>query len=128
MVRLAWTLLAITLILSGCGTSTGGGAATPTLPTSPGAIVVASPSPESPPAVQAALADAAAQLGVGASQLHVDQVTPRDWPDSSLGCPRPDEMYSQIVTPGYLIIITSAGKRLEYHSDTQSRVVLCSES
>ena len=85
-------------------------------------------SPESPPALQAALTDAAAHLGVAVGEVHVEQITTRDWPDSSLGCPRPGEMYSQIVTPGYLIIITGAGTRLEYHSDTQSRMVLCSES
>jgi len=36
-------------------------------------------------------------------------------------------MYSQIVTPGYLIVIAGGGKNLEYHSDTRGRVVLCQE-
>ena len=78
--------------------------------------------------VQLALADAVSHLGVTAQQLHLDQVEPRQWPDSSLGCPRPGMMYSQIVTPGYLIIISGAGKNLEYHTDTASRVVLCKEN
>jgi hypothetical protein len=77
--------------------------------------------------VDAALQDAAAHLGVSVSSLHVDQVEARQWPDSSLGCPKPGLMYSQIVTPGFLIVISGAGKQLEYHTDTRGRVVLCQE-
>ncbi len=79
------------------------------------------------PAVDAAQRDAAAHLGVSPAALKVDQVEPRQWGDSSLGCPKPGQMYSQIVTPGFLIIISGAGKQLEYHADTRGRVVLCQE-
>jgi hypothetical protein len=79
--------------------------------------------------VDAALQDAATQLGVGKDQLHVDKAEARQWPDSSLGCPRPGMLYSQIVTPGFLIVIsTTSGKQLEYHTDTGSHVVLCTET
>ena len=85
--------------------------------------------PDPQPATDAALGDAATHLGVGRDQLHVDQVDAHQWPDSSLGCPKPGIMYSQIVTPGFLILISSSsGKQLEYHTDGQSRVVLCKES
>ena len=79
------------------------------------------------PAVDAAQRDAAAHLGVSPAALKVDQVEPRQWGDSSLGCPKPGQMYSQIVTPGFVIIISGAGKQLEYHADTRGRVVLCQE-
>jgi hypothetical protein len=42
-------------------------------------------------------------------------------------------MYSQIVTPGFLIVISGGGagggavKQLEYHSDARGNVVLCQE-
>jgi hypothetical protein len=36
-------------------------------------------------------------------------------------------MYSQIVTPGFVIVISAAGKQLEYHTDTRGQVVLCQE-
>jgi hypothetical protein len=80
-------------------------------------------------AVDAAMRDAAARLNLasGASDIHVQQVEAREWPDSSLGCPRQGVMYSQIVTPGYLIVISAAGKQLEYHADSRGRVVLCQE-
>jgi hypothetical protein len=82
---------------------------------------------EPQPAVDAALRDAAAHLGVSPTNLKVDQVEPRQWGDSSLGCPKPGLMYSQIVTPGFVITVSGAGKQLEYHSDTRGRVVLCQE-
>ena len=38
-------------------------------------------------------------------------------------------MYSQVVTPGYLIVISAAAARqLEYHTDARGRVVLCQET
>ena len=74
-----------------------------------------------------ALCDAAAHLAVNSDALRVDQLEARQWGDSSLGCPKPGIMYSQIVTPGFLILITGAGKQLEYHTDARGRVVLCQE-
>ena len=85
--------------------------------------------PEAAAVVDAALTDAATHLNLGKDQLRVDQVESQQWPDSSLGCPQPGQLYSQIVTPGYLIIISSSsGKQLEYHADTRSLVTLCHES
>jgi len=97
---------------------------------SPQASPVTSPSPaaQNNPAVDAALREAATYLGVPATSLTVERVEPRDWPDAALGCPRPDVMYAQVVTPGYLVVISGAGKVLEYHTDAQgTRVALCQE-
>jgi hypothetical protein len=77
--------------------------------------------------VDAVLRDAGAHLGVSPTALHVDRVEAHEWGDSSLGCPRPDLMYSQVVTPGFVIVISGAGKQLEYHTDTRGQVVLCQE-
>jgi hypothetical protein len=93
-------------------------------PVLPGSSSNANPQPS----VDASLQDAEKHLGVGSGDLHVDQVEAHQWGDSSLGCPRPGLMYSQIVTPGYLIVISGAGKRLEYHTDTRGQIVLCQES
>jgi hypothetical protein len=86
-----------------------------------------SSSADSQPAVDAALRDAAAHLGVSQANLKVDQVEQRQWGDSSLGCPKPGLMYSQVITPGFVVIISGAGKQLEYHADTRGQVVLCQE-
>src|SRR5207253_10891697 len=78
--------------------------------------------------VDAALNDAASHLGTTRDQLHVEQVESREWPDSALGCPQPGVMYAQVVTPGFLIVISAGGKRLEYHTDSRGTVKLCQES
>jgi hypothetical protein len=138
--------LAIALMLGGCGqnpvsTSTTV-VATPGAPTvapvatpqAPAVAPLASAvpgvnlGPDEQQAVAAAMQDAATHLGVAASELSVQQVEAREWGDSSLGCPQPGNLYSQIVTPGFVIVINSRGKQLEYHSDTRARVVLCRES
>jgi hypothetical protein len=129
-------LIAVTIFLTACGPG-------PSIQGPPPVVSLPSPVPASPvanvlpdsssnadpqPAVDAALRDAAAHLGVSATDLKVDQAESREWGDSSLGCPKPGLMYSQIVTPGFVITISGAGKQLEYHSDTRGRVVvLCQE-
>jgi hypothetical protein len=85
-------------------------------------------SPESAAAVDAAMTDAASHLGVSRDTLHLDQVQSREWPDSSLGCPQPGQLYLQVVTPGFLVVITSGSHQLEYHTDDRTRVVLCKET
>src|SRR5438552_6419220 len=125
--------LAITLTLGGCGQNPPPPPPTPAATPAQPAVVapVVSPvpganvGPDEQQAVAAALRDAVTHLGVAASDLSVQQVEAREWGDSSLGCPQPGNLYSQIVTPGFLIVINSRGKQLEYHSDTRARVVLC---
>ncbi len=84
--------------------------------------------PESAAAVDAALADAANHLSVSRDALRVDRVEAREWPDSSLGCPQPGQLYSQVVTPGYVVVIAADAHQLEYHTDSRSSATLCSES
>ena len=129
----AWLLVATTLCLSACaGPTTRAPTPTPQPSPAPAAPVASvlpdsSPPTDPQPALDAALSDAAAHLGVSSATLKVDQVEPRQWGDSSLGCPKPGQMYSQIVTPGYVVVISGAGRQLEYHTDTRGHVVLCQE-
>ena len=86
----------------------------------------ASPSPAAnPPAVQLAIQDAARRTGVDPAAVRVVSVEAREWPNSSLGCPRPGQMYAQVITPGFLIVLEASGQRLEYHSDAGQRVETC---
>jgi hypothetical protein len=86
------------------------------------------PPPEAAAAVDAAIQAAASHLGVTPDQLKLTQVEPHEWPDASLGCPQPGQMYSQVITPGYLVMITSDAHQLEYHTDMRSHVSLCHET
>jgi hypothetical protein len=136
-------VLSVSLWLGACAPANGGASATPTASPSlaaaspaaaPASAVPssapspgASPSPDAQSAIDAAVHDAAARLNVGPSDVHVDQAEARQWPDASLGCPRQGVLYAQIVTPGYLVVVSGAGKQLEYHADSRGRVVLCAE-
>lgn len=47
------------------------------------------------------------------------------WPDSSLGCPNRSSMYTQVLTPGYLIRLQALERIFEYHTDKNSLVIYC---
>jgi hypothetical protein len=125
---LAIALASFPLLLAACRADTAPSTPTPAAALSPASGASPVVSPESAAAVDAALADAATHLSVSRDALRVDQVESREWPDASLGCPQPGQLYSQIVTPGYLVMIASGNHRLEYHTDTRSRVALCDET
>jgi hypothetical protein len=83
--------------------------------------------PDAQLAIQAAVSAAAAHAGVSSTDVRVDQVEAREWGDMSLGCPRQGVMYAQVITPGFLIVVSAGTRVLEYHSDARGRVVLCQE-
>jgi hypothetical protein len=63
-----------------------------------------------------ALADLAAKLNVSSDAITVQVVEPIEWPDASLGCPKPGMMYAQVITPGYRIVLEVDGQSYEYHT------------
>jgi hypothetical protein len=91
--------------------------------------------PGTPPAAQGQPVDAAMlglvkqdlakRLSVTVDQITVVSATSTDWPDSSLGCPQPGMAYSQIVTPGYHIVLSQGQKQYDYHTDLSATIVLC---
>ena len=89
------------------------------------------PAPPPPPnqsiaQLQQAVLDTARRADVPESAVQVVSVQAREWPDTSLGCPKPGMFYAQVVTPGYLIVLEAAGRSFEYHTDSGRRVELCS--
>jgi hypothetical protein len=71
------------------------------------------------------IAAIAADLGVLPESIQVISIESRVWPDSSLGCPQPDMLYAQVVTPGYLVLVEMSGEQIEYHTDERGSVVRC---
>ncbi|MEO7909374.1 MAG: hypothetical protein ABIV47_06955 [Roseiflexaceae bacterium] len=67
----------------------------------------------------------ARELAVAEADIAVVSVEENEWRDSSLGCPKPGVNYLQVITPGYKITLEAQGRRYEYHSDTNRRVVRC---
>ncbi len=74
--------------------------------------------------VAAARAALATRANVADSAITVVSVQEVDWRDASIGCPEPGQMYAQVITEGYRIILQASGTNYEYHSDAR-RVVYC---
>jgi hypothetical protein len=83
--------------------------------------------PNGPDARMGELARAALaqELAVADADITVVAMEETVWRDSSLGCPKPGLNYLQVLTPGYKITLEAQGKRYEYHSDANRRVVRC---
>jgi hypothetical protein len=83
--------------------------------------------PAGPDARMGELARAALaqELGLAEADITILEAQETEWRDSSLGCPKPGVNYLQVITPGYTISLEAQGKRYEYHSDTNRRVVRC---
>jgi hypothetical protein len=62
-----------------------------------------------------AVADLAGRLGIGSDEVTVVDALALTWPDSSLGCPQPGMMYSQVLTKGTFVVLEAGGQRYEYH-------------
>lgn len=77
------------------------------------------------PAVAAAIALFAAQAGLQPDQVQLRQVERVTWPDGSLGCPQPGQMYAQMLVEGYRVALEGAGQSAEVHTDLRGRAVTC---
>lgn len=89
---------------------------------------IASPTPaptEQKSITSLAIKDLAGRLGVPTSEIEVVSEEAVEWSDASLGCPEPEMMYAQVITPGYRIELSVAEQRFEYHTDDRQSIILC---
>lgn len=68
--------------------------------------------------LQARLEDPAAAV----TTVSAESVT---WPDGSLGCPEPGQMYTQALVDGYQVIVEVGGTRYDYRVGSGTDVRLC---
>ena len=67
---------------------------------------------------------AASPAAAGAAlYVTAEEVT---WPDTSLGCPKPGQVYAQVLTPGFSIKLYGATQTYEIHGSNAGNLVLCS--
>jgi hypothetical protein len=71
--------------------------------------------------------DLARQLSVPLSAISLLKFKEVVWPDSSLGCPRPGLVYTQVLQPGFLIRLSARGRSYEFHAGARGAPFLCSE-
>ncbi|HYN89632.1 MAG TPA: hypothetical protein VER55_13950, partial [Ardenticatenaceae bacterium] len=98
-------------------------------PDSEGTPVSVNPDVEAPNAVTDAVREAAAREA-GATEEDVTFIlaTPTEFPSSALGCPEPDTSYSDVIVPGYIVVVEVDGERYEFHTDATGRqLVLCEQ-
>jgi hypothetical protein len=77
-----------------------------------------------PPAAVVAQNMLAQQLGVAADTVKTIKVEQVEWPDGCLGVQKPGVMCTQVITPGYLVLLSVNGKQYEFHTDTTGRIVV----
>ena len=74
-----------------------------------------------------ALVDAL-EVELAIPELVLLSVEPREWSDTSLGCPTPGRAYAQMIVPGYALVVTTpnGARTFEFHtSDVSRSVVRC---
>jgi len=85
-------------------------------------------SDESQILVNLARANLRERLCVSRDEITVQSVEPVEFADTSLGVPEPGRMYSQVITPGYVIRLAAAGEMYEYHGSGNRIVFAPDES
>jgi hypothetical protein len=69
---------------------------------------------------------AADETGVPTDEIEVLVAEPVTWSDGSLGCPRPGQMYTQALVPGYRVVLRAAGEEVAYHASEAGDFQACS--
>lgn len=65
-------------------------------------------------------------LNIAPEAVTRQSATPQEWSTGALGCPVPGQMYTQVITPGYLLIFTANNQRYEIHTNDRSdTLILC---
>lgn len=78
--------------------------------------------------VKMVTADMAQKLGVAEGSITVLAAEAMNWRTSGLGCEQPDQMYLQVITPGYQVVLTDGSNVYTYHTDARGRFVLCQQA
>lgn len=68
----------------------------------------------------------AAQTGIDLGAMEVVSIEEVEWPNGALGCPQPGQMYMEVITPGYRVVIEAEGETYQIHTNHDgSSVVIC---
>ena len=82
---------------------------------------------EVPEAILATIiADLAATTEADPKAIEVAHAEAVTWSDGSLGCAEPGQVYTQVLVPGYRVILRHAGQQFDYRATEQGFFLLCS--
>ena len=78
-------------------------------------------------AARQARADLAARLAVAPERIELLLAARIVWRDGSLGCPRPDRLYTQALVAGLLVELRASGMTYRYHAPEHGEPFLCEQ-
>ncbi|MQQ99789.1 hypothetical protein [Glaciimonas soli] len=91
--------------------------------------LVPAPQPEQPGLSSAFLQtikqDLSKRTGIPDSAINVLKVENKQWSDGALGCPKPGQMYMQMIIDGYTVQLQVKDMVYEYHTDQGNSFVSC---
>ena len=61
--------------------------------------------------------DLAKRLGIPETDISIQKIEEKDFPDMSLGAPENGEMSAQMISSGWKIILSAGSKDYEYRAD-----------
>jgi hypothetical protein len=74
------------------------------------------------PAVDAAEQFLADRLGITLEEIVIVRVEDAEWPDGCLGLPEGGEVCTQVITPGFRVVLRAQGQEYTLRTDTSGDV------
>ena len=74
---------------------------------------------------RAVVADAAKRFKVAESAVVLTRAEQLDWPDGSLGCPEPGQVYTRVLVPGFRVVAKTVAGEMLYHTDSHGTARNC---
>jgi len=72
-----------------------------------------------------ARADLAARLQIDLAAIEIVAAERVTWPDGSLGCPQPGELYTQALVDGFRVVLGHSSRVYLYHAGSDALPFLC---
>jgi hypothetical protein len=120
--RLLYHMLSPAFFIMGCVVLAATALASPAAVTHPAATM------RNNPLVQQAINDLARRQSIAPASIELLSFEEVVWPDTSLGCPRPDMRYRQVLQDGAKILLRFSGGERVYHSGGSRPPFWCSTS
>lgn len=123
-----WTLLTVicaTVLLLSIACGGGDGRITGSESTPEPAPTVTPDTRTLPEPVRLVRDRAAEDAGTTPEQVEIVAYTEERWPSTALGCPQPGKFYTQVITPGYRVLLRISDDTVTYHTDMDGSATQC---
>lgn len=89
----------------------------------PSEILTANDTPLPPEIQSAVLKNAAKRTSKAVAALSILQFQQQNWSDGCLGLGKPDELCTQVITPGWQVVVTDGIRNWTYRTDDAGNLV-----